>query len=249
MTSNIISISLTPYVEDGKIRMVLSWPNAPSDLDIYSFFRITPKRRCTVFFGKKRCKELRLDVDNNMGGRKGAETITINALENYIYTFVVRKFVDKSVNGLAPGEERVDGAPEEDYEKPEKLPDIPIHESKAKLSIFIGGIQQSLLSITIPSSNSKENLLLDSDKESTDDSKKFDWWHVFCLDGSKGLASLKTINKLTVNNPKHSYCEDLYFNEPGFDSPVPRQQSKRIAFIEKFVDLKEEKLNKRNRRG
>lgn len=228
--------------------MVLSWPNAPSDLDIYSFFRTTSRRRCTVFFGKKRCKGLRLDVDNNLGGRKGAETITINILENYIYTFVVRKYVDESENGLAPGEERVDGAPEEEYEKPEKLPNIPIHESKAKLSIFVGGVSKSLLTINVPTSASIDNLLKESDKENTEEKRKFDWWHVFCLDGSQGLESLKTINKLTMKNPRHMYCEDLYFNEPGFDSPVPRpseQKSGRARFIEMYAKGKNEK--KRNR--
>lgn len=224
MTSSIISVALTPYVETGKIRMVLSWPNAPSDLDIYSFFRIKNTRRCSVFFGKKKCKGLRLDVDNNLGGRKGAETITIELLENYIYSFVIRKYVDTSLNGLGPGEERVEGAPVEDYKKPETLPDIPIYESNAKLSIFVGGVRKSIITINVPSSNSKDNLLLDSDKESSDEEKKFDWWHVFCLDGSKGLSSLKTINKLTVSNPLHTYCESLYFNEPGFDSPVPRPE-------------------------
>lgn len=233
---------MTPYVEPGKIRMVLSWPDAPSDLDIYSFFRTSSRRRCSVFFGRKRCKGLRLDVDNNIGGRKGAETITINVLENYIYTFVVRKYVDESEHGLAPGEERVDGAPEEDYEKPEKLPNIPIHESKAKLSIYVGGTQKSLLSINIPSSDSKDNLLNDSDKENSGD-KKFDWWHVFCLDGSQGLESLKTINKLTTKNPRHTYCENLYFSDPEFDSPVPKpRKSRRSSFIELFSnDFSEEK--------
>merc|ERR1712151_1119212 len=109
--------------------------------------------------------------------------------------------------------------------KPEKLPDIPIHESKAKVQIYIGGASKSILTIQIPSSSSKENLLKETDK--ADAKKKFDWWHVFCLDGTKGLQSLRTINKLTENSPKHMYCEDLYFNEPGFDSPVPRPKKKK----------------------
>ena len=78
------------------------------------------------------------------------------------------------------------------------------------------------MTIDVPNTNSKDNLLKDSDKENTAADAKFDWWHVFCLDGYKGLKSLKTINKLTEKNPKHTYCEDLYFNEPGFDSPVPK---------------------------
>ena len=241
MTTNIISVSLTPFVEPGKIRIVLSWPNAPADLDVYSFFRTTSRRKCTVFFGKKKCKGLRLDVDNNMGGRKGAETITINLLENYIYTFIVRKYVDASVNGLGPGEERVDGAPEEDYAKPDVLPNIPIHESKAKLKIFVGGTQQNILSIAVPGSASEDNLLTDSDKEDSKN-KKFDWWHVFCLDGSQGLKSLKTVNKLTVDSPRNTYCEELYFNDPNFDSPVPRPNAsaKRTRFIQLDLDDKKE---------
>merc|ERR1711957_113616 len=161
-----------------------------------------------------------------------------------------RKYVDVSVDGLGPGEERVDGAPEEDYEKPEKLANIPIYQSKAKLAIFVGGVSTSIITIDVPNSDSKDNLLKDTDKEKTGDDKKFDWWHVFCLDGSKGLASIKTINKLTVKNPKHTYCEKLYFAEPGFDSPVPKpkkRSSRKTRFIELHTNHFEEKVESKVR--
>jgi hypothetical protein len=222
MTSKIISVSLTPFVEKGKMRFVLTWADAPADLDIYSLFRISEERKCNVFFGHKKCEGVSLDADNFMGGTKGAETITVDFLENYIYSFVISKYVDLSQNGLAPGEERVEEAPVENPIQLDELPpDTQLYESKAKLSIFIPGLEQSLLSIYVPSSNSKENLLHESDKK-IGENKEFNWWHVFCLNGAKGLESLKTINKLTLAIPGHDYCEKIYFNEPGFDSIVPR---------------------------
>jgi len=84
MTKKIRNISLTPYVEQGKIRIVLSWPDAPADLNLYSIFKTGRFTKCMVFFGKTKCSKTRMNVDNFLGGEKGAETITNDLLEKYI---------------------------------------------------------------------------------------------------------------------------------------------------------------------
>jgi hypothetical protein len=216
MTKKIRNISLTPYVEQGKIRIVLSWPDAPADLDLYSIFKTGKFTKCMVFFGKTMCSKTRIDVDNKLGGKKGAETITIDILEKYIYTFAVRKYVSTAKDNLAPGEQRVAGAPmTSDYnyqflpdsERPELIANVTLAESNAKISIFVNGFKNAIREITIPI-NVEANLLLESDKNN----KYYDWWVPFCLNGSVGMESLKVINKLTSQIPKEAYCEAHYTN-------------------------------------
>lgn len=214
MTKRIRNISLTPFVEQGKIRIVLSWPNAPRDLDLYAIFKTGKFSKCQVFFGKSVCSKTHIDVDNNMGGNKGAETITIDVLEKFIYTFAVRKYVSNAKDNLAPGEKRVDGAPlNSDYnyeflpesERPELIANATLSESNAKISIFVSGFKNAIREIIVPS-NPEENLLSDADKNKKD----YDWWVPFCLNGAQGIDSLKVVNKMTTEQPKETYCEGLY---------------------------------------
>ena len=158
-TKKVRSVALTPYVEKGKYRIVLSWPDAPNDLDIYSIFKTGKFTKCLVYYGKTLCSKVRLDVNNNKGGRKGAETLTIDLLEKYIYTFTVKKFINTVVDNLAEGERRVEGAPlNSDYnyemlpesERPELLPNIPLYQSKAKVSIFVNGFKMAIQEINVP---------------------------------------------------------------------------------------------------
>lgn len=214
MTTKLSSTALTPYVESGKIRVVLSWPEAPRDLDLYSIFVVDPKRytKCWVFFGKSRCAKTHIDVDNNLGGRKGGETITIDVLEKYIYTFAVKKFVTVSKGNLAKDEKMIQDAPvdemgslSDDEQLARQIPDIPISQSRAKVAIFVNGFKNAIQEIFVPI-DSQENLLLESDKNTTN----HDWWLAFCLDGNQGLNSLKIVNKLTTSAPRETYCEGVY---------------------------------------
>jgi len=215
MTRKIRTIALTPFVDPGKIRVVLSWPDAPSDLDLYSIFKTGQYTKCLVFFGKPNCSKTQIDVINNHSRKKGAETITIELLEKYIYTFAVRKYVSTAKDNLAPAEKRVPGAPyssdhnyefsAEEKEGTELLPNVALSASKAKVAIFVHGFKSAVKEINVPL-NSQGNLLLDSDK----DKKSLDWWVPFCLDGEKGLNSLKIVNKLTSSLPQESFCEGIY---------------------------------------
>lgn len=250
---------MTPEVKTGQLRVVLSWPDAPSDLDLYSYFRTTTYTACTVFFGENHCNHLILNADNNKGGRKGAETITLNLQQNFIYTFVARKYIDKS-NGHLENEIRVEGAPEIIYNKPKKSRDIPMDKSKAKISFYGFGFSQKIFEINIPENIDKENLVYPEEEfDRKNDDQDFNWWLAFCFDGSQGVKSIKIVNKLSRKEPDFTFCENLYFNKDyNFPTPKPEnwdklyrkdddrkdkdredkgeEEEKRTAFIEFEVD-------------
>ena len=240
---------MTPIVEPGKIRIVLSWPDAPSDLDLYSIFKTGNMTKCIVFFGKTACSKTHIDVNNNQGGRKGAETITIDVLEKYIYTFAVRKYVSTAKNNLAPGENRVAGAPlSSDFNYPIsaepdegqiKLENKPLSDSRAKVAIFVNGFKSAVKEISVPL-NPEGNTLLESDK----DKEILDWWVAFCLDGEKGLESLRIVNKMTSALPQESYCEGIYPQKPQAD--LVKDVLKEEPKVSSFVQLKQGNKIKRN---
>lgn len=211
---------MTPLVPKGQFRVTLTWPDSPSDLDIYSYFRSSTNTVCTVFFGGRYCNEVSSSADNNKGGRKGSETITIELLQNFIYTFVARKYIDKSDNGHLKEEKRVNGSPLFHYSKPENLTDVNIDKSKARISLFASGFSQKLFEFFIPDNIAEGNLLYPEDEKGHEE-KEFNWWLGFCLDGSQGVDSIKIVNKLSIKDPLFTYCESLYFKK-GYDFPTPK---------------------------
>ena len=187
---------------------MLSWPNGPKDLDLYSIFRVNSRSRCEVFFGKKICVGVELDVDNLDGGKMGVETITISSLGNYNYIFAVNKYIDLS-NGVAEGEE--EGIPQLDDSNPtiatsssrQFVPDLPLHKSEAKISIYTSNFSGPVLELIIPDTIKKSNVLTDSEDE-----REYIWWYGFCINGTTGISSLKTINKLSKDKPTITFCDN-----------------------------------------
>jgi len=230
---------MTPLTPVGQIRIVLSWPSAPSDLDLFSSFKTSPNTFCSVYFGKKYCSGVNLNVDNNLGGRKGAETITIQLVENFVYSLSARKYVDETDNGRLKGEISVKGAPEINHKTPEKFENVNMDQSKAKISLYVSNYEFSLFDIHIPDNVGNDNLLYPNEDKNNSE-KDINWWLAFCLNGSQGIDSVKIVNKLTSKQPDFTYCEEFYrqrkeeANENSTD--INEKIIKKPAFIEFEVD-------------
>jgi hypothetical protein len=191
---------MTPLVHDGQIRFVLSWPDAPADLDLHGLFVVSARNKCEVFFGKKECVGLDLDVDNLKGGKNGVETITIRDLGKYIYNIAVHRYIDIS-NGISAGENPISDSP---IDKPDiDLPSTPLPESKATISVYASGYKGAILSINVPT-EIKEN----------EKSSDYNWWNVLCLDGIRGLSSISIINEISTNKPIATFCKKHYEQLP-----------------------------------
>jgi hypothetical protein len=198
------TIPMTPLVEQGQIRLVLSWPDSPADLDIHSIFLVSARNKCEVFFGKKECLGVDLDVDNLKGGKNGVETITIRELGKYIYTFTVHRYVDIS-NGVSAGENPISDSPIENtdpYAVP--LAATPLPESKATVSVYASGYRGPLLTINVPNEIKENDLASD-----------YNWWNVLCLDGNKGLSSFSVVNEISTSKPISTYCANHYKSLPS----------------------------------
>lgn len=198
------SYQLTQRVNAGQIRFVLSWPNAPKDLDIHSIFKVSRYTQCEVYFGERECLGMTLDTDNLKGGKNGVETITIDTLGNYIYIFVVNKYFDVSDGETAAGDNFIN---QEETSKTtpinNSIPNIPLSQSKATLSIYTSEFKGPLHVANVPTFN-QENLL-DPGKEDS----SYIWWIAFCMDGSVGIDSLKTVNLLSTEKPPKTYCDSI----------------------------------------
>ena len=191
-------ISMTPLVKEGEIKLVLSWPDAPADLDLHGLFKVSPMNKCEVFFTNVRCGGVELEEDNYKGGKNGVETLTIKDLGNYIYTFVVHRYIDIS-KGISSGENPIPDSPKENYES--GIAPTPLPDSNAILTVYASGYSSSVLSTSVPRYTNNSDPIRAED---------MNWWIVFCLDGSKGLESLRAINELSTNKPSTSYCEEVY---------------------------------------
>jgi len=210
MTEPIINIPMTPLLEEGKIRFVLSWPDGPKDLDLHALFQINRFSKCEVYFGKRDCVGTELDTDNIKEEAYGVETLTINTLGNYIYTFGVNKYVDIS-GGVGQGDNPIPGVNNSTRvtnDSAVKVPDYPLSESRAKISVYINGYKGPIYQIQVPIED--PNSVIDQ-KDNTDPRN---WWIAFCLDGKRGLDSLKSVNKLSSYKPNFTYCETLYAPKP-----------------------------------
>jgi len=202
---------LSPILATGKIRFVLSWLEAPRDLDIHLMIKTGKFSKCEVFFAKPECSGAILDANNYLGGTKGVETVTINTLGNFNYSIVAHKYTK---NPDSEDKNIIDDAPvllpeEENFNN---IPDIDFKYSKAKISVYVPGFKRAIKDIYIPDFTNEKTIINYKD----DIVGNYDWWLGFCLDGKLGLNSLLTVNKFTVKRPEYSTCEDQYkINKKG----------------------------------
>lgn len=188
-------MSLSPEVPEGNIRVVLSWVDGPSDLDIHSIFKLNNGRKCHTYFGNKNCVGMSLDVDNTKGGKNGVETITITELGNYIYAFYIHKYVDSS-GRVAAGERTANGFTASGNTYSTNLNSITLPDCQAKISIYGHGYNTPIAIIDVGASvytNAADR-----------------YWFAFCLNGRLGMDSLKVKNKVQSTAPTPADCEGLY---------------------------------------
>jgi hypothetical protein len=204
------TIPLSPILDVGQIRFVLSWPNGPKDLDLYTTFKVTKTAKCDVFFGRKSCVGSVLDIDNRKGGKLGVETTTVGTLGKYIYMVYINKYLD-AASRTAAGEPTA--VVQLDDNNPitttsstlSKVPDTTLAGSMGTISVYSSNFSSPVLQLTTPNEIKDNNVVTGS----ADDPRNFNWWIGFCIDGSKGLSSLKTVNKFSKTKPDISYCENL----------------------------------------
>jgi hypothetical protein len=156
-------------------------------------------------------------IDFGNGGKNGVETITISKMGNFIYMFMAHKYesvTEFEAFGLAAGEDPIFFPPmeneeetktEENKEK-EGIPDSTLPKSGSILSLYVHGYKSAINTIQIPSTANLLNRIGTEQKKEDD----YKWWLGFCFDGSKGIQSMKIINKVSSEKPNYSYCSDLY---------------------------------------
>ena len=203
---NYLSFSLTPNLKDNYMRIVLNWPNGPYDLNLFSYFKYSDTSQCEVYYGNEKCQNVYINNENYNNGTQGTQTLTIEKLGNYIYTFAINPFYIND-NPIDRNEKKVEGvennAPTEYYPEfnrtySSEINDITFAQSKANIKIYIKEYKKEIYKMDINSHN-------------TDKDKK--WLVAFCLNGNKGIKSLKVINKYVGVQPNYSYCEEIYKSE------------------------------------
>jgi hypothetical protein len=95
------NLVMSPMLNPGTARIVLSWGADPKDLDSYLYVphQSPAVPACEINFRNKNCQSgvVRLDVDAVSGF--GPETITLNGFRNGIYRFRVNHFRGGGVPG------------------------------------------------------------------------------------------------------------------------------------------------------
>lgn len=187
----------------GAFRAVLNWGDRVQDLDIFSIFRVSKYIECNVYFGSKSCVSTKLETDNKNYGNAGGETILVEKLGKYNYVFAVNKYQDRS-NGVVVGEynESTDDYQEENI--PATVNTTPITASNAKVYVYSPHYLNSIIDINISSNINQSNVIGDFKPN-----ESYNWWVLFCIDGTNGMESLKLVNKFMASQPTSKFCDDI----------------------------------------
>ena len=200
------NIGLIKLFNAGKIVAKLEWDNNPPDLDLFCRFQVSnfidEKKLyyCYIFFGNRRCIDTIYPLDNKRGGKNGSEIIELDIVSDYNYLFYIRKYFDIS-NNTAINEFRIDDIEDDLDDNKDIQKDIFtyyskndefVHNSDAKLSLYVNGLRIPAIIINVPNENKAEN--------------KYNYWAGFCFNGKKGLEALKIINKFYEKEPPKNIC-------------------------------------------
>lgn len=205
-TAKLDTIIVTPTLQPGQIRFVLSWPDKPKDLDLHSFFAVSMFSICEVYFGKRQCAGVVLDTDNYDYGTNGAETITINTLGNYVYSIAINNYIDVS-DGIAAGDDPINSYPSNYSSNTSNSTSstglVPLMLSKAMITVYVPEYKAPIVSLPVPSKFQNDNTAIN-------DPNKFTWWLAMCLNGRQGIDSLIVVNNIYMNKPRVNVCEAIY---------------------------------------
>ena len=200
------SMQLIKLFNSGKIVLKLTWGLKPLDLDFVCRFPAFDNYHCYTFFGNKKCAETEYFNDNRIPEQISSEIIEISELSEYIYLFYVRKYFDES-NGLAQNEIKIEGVENnKDMNHTETyiLYDEFLNNTSAYIYIYSNGFKIPPIKIPIPDYDSN-NIIY-----SNNTNNEYIYWAAFCINGKKGINSIKIINQFMVNEPEQNICLSYY---------------------------------------
>ncbi len=202
---DILSFSLTPILDKkSELEIILDWKKNPIDLNLFAFFKQSDTFQCEVYFGNYKCLKTSIENINYNNGTQGSQIMKFEKLGKYIYTIAVNQFKVND-NPIARNEIKVEGA--ENKAPEEKYPDfirkytyindhIYLKNSNATIKLFVPEFEREIYKISM------EDIFQDDNKNK--------WWIPFCINGEKGIKSIKYINKFVEEQPDYSFCERIY---------------------------------------
>lgn len=125
-------------------------------------------------------------------------------LGKFFYVFAVNKFQDRS-NGKVQGEFNESNGKYDETNIPAPIDSTSISASNAKVFLYSPNYLSPILDINIPSEVNDSNVI-----GVYDNSKTYNWWILFCVDGTKGISSLRLVNRFSDTQPNSVFCSDLY---------------------------------------
>lgn len=184
------------------MRIVLNWGEMVKDLDLFAMYRPSKSISCVVFFGTTACTGSVFQTVHNNYGNIGGESLTFNRLGKFNYTFAVNNFID-TTGGVIKGEFNEE-TKSYNNDVDIVIKETKLEESKGKVSFISPNYEFPLLELKVPTSINDMNTVEPFNKDT-----KYNWWVLFCLDGSNGINSLKVVNKFSSKQPTSIFCDEL----------------------------------------
>ena len=91
--------AISEQLQEGELRIVLSWGESPRDLDAHLTGPQADGSRFHVYFGNRRPGGSNAELDRDDTRSYGPETITITALRDGMYRYSVHNYSNQSNNG------------------------------------------------------------------------------------------------------------------------------------------------------
>ncbi len=91
--------TIVEVIEEGELRVVLTWGQNPSDLDSHLTGPLASGERFHIYYSHKNADNVSLDVDDTSS--YGPETVTINNFLNGMYRYSIFNYSEQSVEGGA----------------------------------------------------------------------------------------------------------------------------------------------------